>query len=382
MKAKIESHRRFWSGEGPSLLLVPTETGPLYDTANYDQRFNDPRLMWEAEMRRARAVLDWPTDGIPTVRPNLGVIYVPAIAGQGYQLNSDQMPWPGEPLEWEAIRATRSVDVNRAELMLRVEEFYRIHHAEAGTEVAAYHPDTQGVFDVAHLLYGDEIFTALAGDDSEQARIVELMEICLDLYLRVTRRIKELLAEPAGSMIHGHGTAQGIFFPRGGARISEDTLTMLSPAMIDRAVMPYIRRSLEPFDGGFAHFCGLHRPFFERLCACELVRAIDLGNPEKYDIRWLLEQSATSGTVLYSRLPALDGEGALACVKRIGTLVRETGARVVLRATVVPRSRNEAAEMLTAWQELTMPRKRLGVAEQSGHEPAQASISQFATIPE
>lgn len=382
MKAKIESHRRFWSGEGPSLLLVPTETGPLYDTANYDQRFNDPRLMWEAEMRRARAVLDWPTDGIPTVRPNLGVIYVPAIAGQGYQLNSDQMPWPGEPLEWEAIRATRSVDVNRAELMLRVEEFYRIHHAEAGTEVAAYHPDTQGVFDVAHLLYGDEIFTALAGDDSEQARIIELMEICLDLYLRVTRRIKELLAEPAGSMIHGHGTAQGIFFPRGGARISEDTLTMLSPAMIDRAVMPYIRRSLEPFDGGFAHFCGLHRPFFERLCACELVRAIDLGNPEKYDIRWLLEQSATSGTVLYSRLPALDGEGALACVKRIGTLVRETGARVVLRATVVPRSRNEAAEMLTAWQELTMPRKRLGVAEQSGHEPAQASISQFATIPE
>lgn len=381
MKTKIESHRRFWEGKGPSLLLVPTESGPLYDTVNYDQRFNNPRLMWEAELRRARAMLDWPTDGIPTVRPNLGVIFVPAIAGQGYQLHRDQMPWPGEPLDWDAIRAARSVDVGRSELMLQVEEFYHLHQMEAGTEVAAYHPDTQGVFDVAHLLYGDGIFTALAGDSAEQARIFELMEICLDLYLRVTQRIKQLLGEPVGSMIHGHGTAQGIFFPRGGARISEDTLTLLSPAMIDRFVMPYIRRSLEPFDGGFAHFCGLHRPFFERLCACELVRAIDLGNPEKYDARWLLEHCADSGTVLYSRLPALDGEDALASVKRVGHLVRETGARVALRTTVVPRTRSEAAEMLATWRELTVQGGSLRAAEPGANEPAQANAAQPVADP-
>lgn len=378
MKAKIESHRRFWDGQGPSLLLVPTESGPLYDTDNYDQRFTQPRFMWEAELRRAQAVLDWPTDGIPTVRPNLGVIFVPAIAGQGFQLHSDQMPWPGEPLEWAAIRAAKLMDVNQAELMLRVQEFYRIHQAEGGMGVAAYHPDTQGVFDVAHLLYGDEIFTALAGDTAEQGRIFELMEICLDLYLRVTRRIKELLAEPAGTMIHGHGTAQGISFPRGGARISEDTLTLLSPAMIDRFVMPYIRRSLEPFDGGFAHFCGLHRPCFERLCACELVRAIDLGNPEKYDTRWLLEHCANSGTVLYSRLPALDREDALAYVTRLGKLVRETGARVALRATVVPQTRNEAAEMLAAWRELTNHQHGPGVGEKGGSKPTQSETTQPA----
>ena len=53
---KIESHRRFWEGGGPSLLLIPTESGPLYDTADYDRRFADPELMWEAEVRRARAV--------------------------------------------------------------------------------------------------------------------------------------------------------------------------------------------------------------------------------------------------------------------------------------------------------------------------------------
>jgi hypothetical protein len=356
MNCKLENHRRFWRGEGPSLLLVPADSEALYDTADYRRRFAHPKLMWEAEMRRAEALMGWPTDGIPTVRPNLGVVFIPAIAGQDYQLNNGQMPWPGTPLPWDTICATRSVDVVKAELMLRAEEFYRIHQAGGRAGIAAYHPDTQGVFDVAHLLHGDEILTEMAGDASEQARVFELMEICLDLYLRVTRRIKELLHEPAGNMIHGHGTAQGIFFPRGGVRISEDTLTLLSPAMIDHFVMPFIRRSLAPFDGGFAHFCGLHRPFFERLCGCELVKAIDLGNPEKYEVRWLLKQCAASGTVLYSRLPTFDGEDALGYAQRIAMLVRETRARVVLRATVVPRSRDEAVEMLAAWHELTASR--------------------------
>jgi len=349
----IERHRRFWEGKGPSLLLVPTESGPLYDTTDYDGRFADPELMWEAEVRRARAVVDWPTDGIPTVRPNFGVVFVPSVAGQGYHIHADQMPWPGEPLGVDAIRAARCVDVETAELVLRAQAFYRLHQERAERMIAPYHPDTQGVFDVAHLLYGDTIFVAMAGEDTEQGWVHELLEICLDIYLRVTRRVKEVMGEPATSMIHGHGTAQGVYFPHGGVRIAEDTATLLSPAMIDRFVMPCVERSLAPFEGGFAHFCGLHRPFFERLCACKLVRAIDLGNPEKYDSRWLLEHCADSATVLYSRLPAVEGENAVAYAHRIGTLVRETGARVILRATVPPRNREDAMEMLETWRQIT-----------------------------
>lgn len=355
MKDKIASHRQFWEGKGPSLLLLSPEAAPLYDTTNYDRLFADPKLMWESEMRRAQVLVDWPTDGIPTVRPNLGVIFVPSVAGQGYEVKSDQMPWPGEPLGWDEIRAASQVDVAKAELVQRAEAFYAIHRKHGGEEVAPYHPDTQGVFDVAHLLYGDGIFTAMAGEPAEQARIFELLEISLDLYLRVTRRIKEILGEPAGSMIHGHGSPQGVFFPQGGGRAAEDTAILLSPAMIRRFILPFVDRSLVPFDGGFVHFCGLHRPFFELLCACPWVRAIDLGNFEKYEPRWVLEHCAASGTVLYSRLPALDGEDALAYVGRLGKLVRKTNARVILRATVPPRHRDEAAEMLGAWRELTQP---------------------------
>ena len=352
---RIAAHRRFWSGAGPCLLLVQPESGPLYDTTDYAQRFADPRRMWEAEMRRAQSVMNWPTDGIPTVRPNLGVVFVPAIAGQSYEVKNDQMPWPGEPLALERIRAARQVNVAGSDLMRHAEAFYRIHREQGGTDIAPYHADTQGVFDIAHLLYGDEIFTAMAGEPDEQAEILELLEISLDLYLKTTWRLKELIGEPSGNMIHGHGTSQGVFFPEGGTRAAEDTAILLSPAMIRRFVMPFLRRSLEPFGGGFVHFCGLHRPLFEELCQCPEVLALDLGNPEKYDSRWILEHCAASGTVFYSRLPALDGEKALAYVRRLGTLVRETKARVILRAKVPPGSREEAFEMLALWRELTQP---------------------------
>lgn len=353
MKEKIQQHRNFWAGQGPSLLLLEAEDQPLYDTADYRRRFLNPQLMWEAEMRRARAILDWPTDGIPTVRPNLGVVFVPAVAGQSYQVHDGQMPWPGSPLARRALQAIPSVDVAAAELTRRAEEFYRIHRERGGQDVAAYQPDTQGVFDVAHLLRGDGILTAMAGDEAEQAEVLDTLEICLDLYVKVVRQVKSLFGESRESMVHGHGTAQGVFFPHAGTRVSEDTATLLSPAMIDRFVMPYVERAMAPFEGGFLHFCGLHMPFFERLCKSERVRAIDLGNPEKYEARWLLERCADTGTVLYSRLPAQEGETGPAYVARIATLVRQAHARVILRATVRPRSRDEALAMLDQWHERT-----------------------------
>ena len=127
MKERIEQHARFWRGEGPSLILIPPCEQEMYDLDGYRTRFRDPQAMWSSEIARARAVVEWPTDGIPTVRPNLGVVFVPSIAGQGYTVRPDQMPWPGEPIDPDAIRTARDVAVGGTELMGLAEAFYRIH---------------------------------------------------------------------------------------------------------------------------------------------------------------------------------------------------------------------------------------------------------------
>jgi len=352
LQQKIEAHERFWRGEGPSLILIPPSDGPPYDLKGYPARFHDPRAMWQSEMRRAEAATGWPTDGIPTVRPNLGVIFVPVIAGLGYDLKDEQLPWPGAPLERDEVRAAREVDVAQSELMRLAAEFYAIHHAEGGGEIVAYQADTQGVFDVAHMLYGDEIFLDLA-DPGEAEWIEELLDLCAELYVRVVRHLKGLLGEQDGSMVHGHGTGQGVYLPTAGTRSCEDTPTLLSPEMIEQRIIPYVERVVAAFGGGFLHFCGRHPSLFERLCRSELVRAIDMGNPEMYDARWMMERCAETGTVLWSGVAAEGGETWEPYVRRLAAIVRDTGARCILRPGVCPRAREECAAMRDLWHELT-----------------------------
>ena len=349
---RLAQHRRFWRGEGPGLILIPSARHEAYDLADYPARFKNPELMWEAEMARARGVVDWPTDAIPTVRPNLGVVFIPSMAGQSYRLSGDQMPWPGEPLGRDAIRAARYIDLAQSELMKLADEFYAIHRERGDESVVAYHPDTQGVFDVAHLLYGDRIFYDLA-DGDEAGWIEELLDICLGLYVDASAHVKALLGEDASSMIHGHGTAQGVYFPHAGVRMAEDTATLLSPVMIERVIAPAIRRAAEPFGGAFVHYCGKHDALFEQLCAMDCVKAIDLGNPEMYDSRWLMERCAETGTTLHSHVSAAPGETWEEYTRRVAGLVKETGARCILRPTVFPDAHDECAAMRDLWHELT-----------------------------
>jgi len=345
-------HEAFWRGEGPSLILIPTGQQELYDLKDYSNRFHDPRAMWESEMRRAEPVVDWPTDGIATARPNLGVVFIPATAGQSFRLPGDAMPWPGAPLARDAIRMARGADIARTETMRLAKDFYAIHAASGRRDIAAYHADTQGVFDIAHLLYGDEIFCDMAERDPW---VEELLAISLDLYLTASKELKSSLGEKPQSMIHGHGTPQGVWFPDAGVRMAEDTATLISADMISRFILPTISRAAAPFGSAFVHFCGKHEEFFERLCGLDCVRAIDLGNPESYDARWLLEQCAATDTVLYSRLHGEPTEDWRDYVRRIGNLVRQTRASVILRPARFPDRREDCATMRAMWHDLTVP---------------------------
>jgi hypothetical protein len=105
------------------------------------------------------------------------------------------------------------------------------------------------------------------------------------------------------------------------------------------------------------HYCGKHEYFFERLCRCETVKAIDLGNPESYDTRRLFELCAETNTVLYSRIASGQEEKSRrnwqGYLRRLAALLRQTGARLILRPLIFPQSRDDCAAMLELWHELT-----------------------------
>jgi hypothetical protein len=184
-----------------------------------------------------------------------------------------------------------------------------------------------------------------------------LLDICFDLMVRAVQHLKKLLHESSHEMLHGHGTEPGVYFPTTGLRTSEDTPAMISPAHIDRFVIGQIERCAEQFGGVFVHYCGGHQYLFERLCHCEAVKAIDLGNPEMYDTRRLFQLCAETGTVLYSRVAPRQDENASrdwqGYIRRLAGLIKDTGARCILRPLVYPKDRDECAAMHEIWHQLT-----------------------------
>jgi hypothetical protein len=351
LREKRRAHEAFWAGDGPCLILIPAPTPDDLSLPPYHEQFVDMEAMWRVQRARAEQVIDWPTDGIATVRANLGVVFIPSLAGLGFSQRDEQMPWPGNELEEDVIGRGFELDLEESELMQRASAFYQLVSETSHDEIATYLPDTQGVFDVAHMLYGHGIFTDLL--DPDRADWVRaLLKGSLELYVRATMFVKQLLAEPLNEMVHGHGTVQGVYFPHGGARVSEDTAILLSPDAISEWILPYVERSLAAFGGGFVHYCGRHEGLFQQLCACPVVRAIDL-QPGMHNTRWLFERCAESGTALYGAVAAEDGESCERYVRRLAALVRDTGARCILRAQVTPQSRDEAAAMYDLWHELT-----------------------------
>ena len=264
-------HRQFWQGKGPCLIFIATpelanldpssETLDKYDTSGYKEKFYSPLKMWEAEIRRAKEVIDWPTDGIPTVRPNLGTVIIPAMAGQEFIIQDDQMPHIGASLSLTEIRNIKTENIFSSELMTLATDFYAVHSKSAKNNIVAYFPDTQGIFDLAHLMYGDKIFLEMI---MEKENVKSLLDICSMLYVKVSQYLKKVMHEPATSMVHGHGTPQGLYFPHAGIRMSDDSTTLVSTAMIEEFILPHIIKATEPFGGVFIHYCGKHTGLFEK----------------------------------------------------------------------------------------------------------------------
>ena len=114
-----------------------------------------------------------------------------------------------------------------------------------------------------------------------------------------------------------------------------------------------MQRCIDRFGGVFVHYCGRHQALFDQLAVLPGVKAIDLGNPESYDVRRLMEIGSTTDTVLYSRLAPEGDEDWRAYTERLAGLVADTGARLILRPGLFPDSLQACREMLDLWHERT-----------------------------
>ena len=361
IRRKFRFYEEFWMGEGPFPILF-TEPhlakGKPYIRHDLVEQHRDPEKHLEERLLEIESHLELIDDGIPTLRSDLGTTLLPSGLGLQIEVQPELHPWLAEHLTPEQYCEINSPvapqDLQRNEVLFS-QEFYNLFARRKSqglipAEISPYVPDTQGIFDLSHLIIGTDLLYLLS-DRGDQ--VLTIQERSLELFLAATRMFKDLLGERSGSMVHGHGMPIGVWFPDTGARISEDSATLVSDGMIREFCLPFIERAAKPFGRLFMHYCGHHPGFLKMLCQMQEISTLNLGNPEMYDLEELFSLCGRSGTVYFGHLPLLNGEDGPSYLDRLAELCTRHRTRLLLVSSYHPRGSGEKAALVKRWHSLT-----------------------------
>ncbi len=269
-----------WRGERsdacPIVFNAPlTPAQERIPNPNFKEAFDDADLMLCSQARAACAVVNARADGVPSVRVNFGCGTILACLGLEQEVYPDKMPWLQNHLTKEQITKLTVDDIQpRGSFATGLEWMPRFARI-LGDSCAVYCMDTQGPFDLAHLMIGDDLFMELRDDPPF---VHHLMELCLELGIRTHLWMKEAIGEPVGQ--HHHGNS--LYAENMGIRICEDTTAIVGPHDVREFAMPYTRRLAARFGGAWVHYCGRSDCLTDAILAVPEVRGINFGHMAKF----------------------------------------------------------------------------------------------------
>ncbi len=316
----ISRQRAVWNYEKVDYLpiIVPDKLSadeksilPDYD---YKEMYYDPAKMLIGQIKSVIPFLKSPDDSVASVRVDSGVGTIATTFGVTQEIFSDKMPWVTAHLSKEQIKSKiselRGNGNPHSPTIEMVHSYIEYYKQYIGDKVKIYCSDNQGPIDTAHIVYGDQFFYDVY-DDPEF--IHSLLDTCTDATIKIVKRWKELIGEPISTGVH----SSVLYMGKGGIRICEDTTTLLSAEHISEFCVPYTRRVLNAFSGGWVHYCGRNDALFDVLMNTEEVSAINFGDPQMHDMGLVLRECRKHKKVYFGSVPEQDGEGLEEYFKRI-----------------------------------------------------------------
>ncbi len=315
-----------------------------YPNFNMKESFYDPEKMLYMQIKGVINYVSEFSDCVPSVRFNFGTGFIPSIFGLDSEIFEDKMPWLKKHLSKEEIKKLKSNDFEKIEklgLMRETKKYYKIYkkYLKNGI-IKIYLPDTQGPFDIAHLLRGDDIFFDIY-DDFEFFKY--LLEISTYVYIKATEKLKKLIGENMTESYHS-GT---YYIGKGGIRICEDSTTLISQKHLE-TILTYTQKCLKSFGGGWIHFCGKAERLFELIVEIPEVSGINFGNPEKYDFNFVFKKLNEKNKVYLGNVPRKTNETMKDYLKRVYEI--SEGKNLILIPTIKENEKIE--EIYDYWNSL------------------------------
>jgi len=195
------------------------------------------------------------TSAAGMIRANYGVGTLPSAFGLKSHIVDGNMPWV-EAVSKDEIKEIISKGVpdyktGFGQKLIETYEFYRetlSKYPKCQNVIRLFHPDFQGPLDVAHLIYGSDIYIDMYEDPD---LVHDLLQLVTDTYIDRMKKIKPYLNDE----IDGFNFHWGHLYP-GRILLRNDSAVNLSADMYKEFSKQYDDIIYDAFGAASMHFCG------------------------------------------------------------------------------------------------------------------------------
>ena len=98
---------------------------------------------------------------------------------------------------------------------------------------------------------------------------------------------------------------------------NEDTVILVSPRHTEELVFPYLEKAFGSFGGAIIHFCGNGNHLLDPLMDLPEIKGLNLGNPEEYEYREVMQKLLSRGKFYYGGWPRNSDESTESYFRRM-----------------------------------------------------------------
>lgn len=336
-----------WQGRPFTRLpcIVSTPTPPDWPTYPFTERWNDIERNFVTCMGGVYTGALLRDDRVCQIEPDYGVVHIPELFGVPSQVTDEGNSMSLGLNDTDRVRDLVAAGVPSFDSALNrkveaFEEFARTVLGQYEKLSRCVHltlPNIQGPFDLACLIWGHGIYTALY---DEPELVGALLDLVTETYIRFGAYHKERIGDPMDSAWH----AAGVRLAHGGVRVCNDSAVLVAGKVYRSLIRPRDLRAFAPFHGGWVHFCGNGNHFLGELLDMEPVHYLHLGNPDCHDPIEIAHRIAGKAKVLV-------WSGSLERIREVCAITGNT------RILALPENRYGARDLEDARRRLAQVRR-------------------------